>query len=87
MTNQEKQITDEFMKDFEDLLRRYNAMFSVTEETHDPDFCEWNVPIAEITFNEVFDDERYLIKPYINFRLPDFINPNTQNTDGLSTQF
>jgi hypothetical protein len=64
MTNQQQQITDAFMRDFEELLRRYNASF---------DMCEGN---PEIDFDRIYDENHDVVRPYINFKLPNYINPN-----------
>jgi hypothetical protein len=63
MTDQQ-QITDAFMRDFEELLRRYNASFDV---------CYGN---PEIDFDGIYDDNHNQVRPYINFQLPNYINPN-----------
>ena len=70
MTDQQ-QITDAFMRDFEELLRRYNATFDVTQE--------WNghssSPSAEIDFDGIYDENHNEVRPYINFQLPNYIRP------------
>lgn len=58
-----QQITNEFMRDFEKLLRRYDATFEV---------CDG---IAEIDFNGIYDMYNNEIRPYINLPLPNYINP------------
>jgi len=68
MTDQQ-QITDAFMRDFEDLLRRYNASFEVTEISTG---ILNTFPSAEITFDGIYDEND---RPYINFRLPNYIRP------------
>ena len=71
MTNEEQQITDAFMRDFEDLLRRYNAQFDLIPGD---DYVD---ATAEIDFNSIYDYEKdKLVRPYINFQLPNHINPN-----------
>jgi hypothetical protein len=75
MTDQQ-QITDAFMRDFEELLRRYNADFTVTEESRGPYCYE---AVAEICFNGVYDSEGNTVRPYIDFTLPNYINPNQTN--------
>ena len=66
-------MTDAFMRDFEELLRRYNAEFTVTEESRGPYIYQ---AIAEIDFNGVYDSEGNTVRPYINFQMPNYINPN-----------
>lgn len=66
MTDQQKQITDAFMKDFEDLLRKYNASF---------EHCDEEENYVEINFNLISDEEGNTLRPPINFQLPDYINP------------
>jgi hypothetical protein len=67
MTDQQ-QITDAFMRDFEELLRRHNAEFDLYY-----DMC--NEAHAEIDFNDVYDENGNEVRPYINFRLPNYIRP------------
>lgn len=69
MTDQQKQITDAFMKDFEDLLRKYNASFDFNK-------YDYYGGSPEIDFNVIYDEEGNTLRPYINFRLPNCINPN-----------
>jgi hypothetical protein len=69
MTNEQQQITDAFMSEFEDLLRRYHATFEVTEISTG---ILNTIPSAEITFDGIYDENG---RPYINFRLPNYINP------------
>jgi hypothetical protein len=63
MTDQQ-QITDAFMRDFEELLRRYNASFDVYDGN------------PEIDFDGIYDENGNQVRPYINFQLPNYINPN-----------
>jgi hypothetical protein len=70
MTDQQ-QITDAFMRDFEDLLRRYNATFEVTEISTG---ILNTIPSAEIDFDVIYDENHNEVRPYINFRLPNYIN-------------
>ena len=63
MTDQQ-QITDAFMSDFKELLHRYNATFDVYEGT------------PEIDFNGIYENGN-MLRPYINFQLPNYINPNS----------
>jgi hypothetical protein len=72
MTDQQ-QITDAFMRDFEELLRRYNADFTVTEESRGPYFYQ---PVAEIYFNGVYGSGGNVVRPDIDFTMPTYINPN-----------
>jgi hypothetical protein len=73
MTDQQ-QITDAFMRDFEDLLRRYNATFEVTEISTG---ILNTIPSAEIDFDGIYDENHNEVRPYINFRLPNYINPDS----------
>jgi hypothetical protein len=72
MMTDQQQITDAFMRDFEDLLRRYNANFDVTEDWNGYSYS----PSAEIEFNGIYDENHNLVRPYINFQMPNYINPN-----------
>ncbi len=74
MMTEQQQITDAFMRDFEDLLRRYNASFDVTEISRG----FYSIPVAEIDFNVIYDDNHNQVRPYINFQLTNYINPNHQ---------
>jgi hypothetical protein len=70
MTDEERQIKDAFMRDFEDLLRRYNASFNLTQSSIGGD------AIADIDFNAIYDEGHNLVRPYINLVLPNYLNPN-----------
>ena len=70
MTDQQQQITDAFMRDFEDLLRRYNADFDLFQGD------DYVNATAEIDFNGIYDENGNQVRPYINFQLPNHINPN-----------
>ncbi len=70
MTDQQ-QITDVFMRDFEDLLRRYNAEFDLVQSD-----SGYNDATADIDFNPIYDENGNQVRPYINFELPNYINPN-----------
>ena len=70
MTDQQ-QITDAFMRDFEDLLRRYNAEFDLVQSD-----SGYNDATADIDFNGIYDENGNQVRPYINFQLPNHINPN-----------
>ena len=67
-----KQITDAFMQDFTELLKKYNATFEVYI---DNDGFDNFTPIADVDFNAVYDDEGNTVRPYINFHMPDWIKP------------
>ena len=71
MTDKEQQITDAFMRDFEELLRRYNAEFDLVQGDY-----HHSSATAEIDFNGIYDENHNEIRPYINFELPNHINPN-----------
>jgi len=68
MTDQQ-QITDAFMRDFKDLLRRYDADFDLLQGD------DYNAT-AEIGFNGIYDENGNQVRPYIDFQLPNHINPN-----------
>jgi hypothetical protein len=68
MTDQQ-QITDAFMSDFKELLRRYNAVFDLCSED-----CDTH---ADIDFNLIYDENHNMVRPYINFQLPNYINPDS----------
>jgi hypothetical protein len=72
MTDEQQQITDAFMRDFKDLLRRYDADFDLLQGD------DYNATAtAEIGFKSIYDYEKdKLVRPYINFQLPNHINPN-----------
>jgi len=56
------------MRDFEELLLRYNASF---------DFYSYDCDThAEIDFDGIYDENGNQVRPYINFQLPNYINPN-----------
>lgn len=67
MTEEEQQICEAFMREFKELLRRYNAEFSVTEESQGYYFSK---AVAEIDFNGVYNADGNMLRPYINFTLP-----------------
>ena len=67
-----KQITDAFMQDFMELLKKYNAGFEVYSYN---DGFDNSTPVADIDFNAVYDDEGNTIRPYINFKMPNWIKP------------
>lgn len=67
-----KQITDAFMQDFMELLKKYNAGFEVYSYN---DGFDNSAPVADIDFNVVYDDEGNTIRPYINFKMPNWIKP------------
>jgi hypothetical protein len=68
MTNEQQEIIDAFMSDFTELLRRHNASFDV--------FDSGCYTRAEIDFDGIYDENGNQVKPYINFQLPNYINPN-----------
>lgn len=65
-----QQITDAFMRDFEELLRRYNATFDVVQGD------DYNDAVVEVDFIGIYDENHNQVRPYINFQLPNYINPN-----------
>jgi hypothetical protein len=69
---EEQQITDAFMRDFEDLLRRYNASFEVTETSRG----YYSFSVAEIDFYSICDENYNTVRHYFNFQMPNYINPN-----------
>jgi hypothetical protein len=71
MMTDQQQITDAFMRDFEDLLRRYNAQFDLVQSHFGPSDAT-----ADIDFNAIYDENGNQVRPYINFELPNYINPN-----------
>ncbi len=71
MMTEQQQITDAFMRDFEDLLRRYNAEFDLVQSD-----SGYNDATADIDFNPIYDENHNQVRPYINFQLPNYINPN-----------
>jgi hypothetical protein len=68
MTDEQQEIIDAFMSDFTELLRRHNASFDV--------FDNGCYTRAEIDFDGIYDENGNQVKPYINFQLPNYINPN-----------
>ena len=71
ITDEEQQITDAFMRDFEELLRRYDADFDLIQGD------DYVHATAEIGFKSIYDYEKdKLVRPYIDFQLPNHINPN-----------
>lgn len=69
MVDQQKQITDAFLSDFKELLRRYNATFDMC-----CDMC--SEAHVEIDFDAMYNENGNLVRPYINFQLPHYINPD-----------
>ena len=63
-----EKIKDAFMKDFKELLRRYNANF----ELEIGDYDAW----ASIEFNSIYDENHNLVRPYFNSFLPNYIHPD-----------
>jgi hypothetical protein len=70
MTPQETK--EAFMTEFQEMLRRYNAVFEVYS---DNDGFDNSTSVADIDFNAVYDDEGNTIRPYINFKMPNWIKP------------
>ena len=70
MTDEQQQITDAFMRDFKDLLRRYDADFDLLQGD------DYIHATAEIDFKSIYDENHNQVRPYINFQLPNHINPN-----------
>jgi len=71
MTDEQQEIIDAFMSDFTELLRRHNASFDVCDSG-----CYTRASV-EIDFRAIYDYEKdKLVRPYINFQLPNYINPN-----------
>jgi hypothetical protein len=65
---EEQQITDAFMRDFEELLRRYNAYFEMEIGDYDAR--------AMIDFRTTYDENHNIVRHYFNFQMPNYINPN-----------
>lgn len=63
MTNTE-QLHQDFLRDFTELLKKYNASFEMTE--FDPHVC----------FKHVFDGDCNVLREESYFQLPNYINPN-----------
>lgn len=62
MTDTE-QLHQDFLRDFSELLQRYNADFGVYED------------VPEINFNGIYQDGE-TIRPFSEITLPRYINPN-----------
>ena len=60
-TEEQNQITEAFMKDFLDLLRKYDACFDSYYRT-------------DIDFHVVYDEEGNMLRPHINLELPCYID-------------
>ena len=68
MTNQE--IQEAFMSEFQEMIRRYNAVFEIVDIG--VEYHSWNV--AEIYFNGIYDDNGNVIREPSEFRMPSFIS-------------
>ena len=58
-----KQLHQDFLRDFSELLQRYDAEFDVYED------------IPEVFFRGIYQDGE-TIRPYSYIKLPSYINPN-----------
>jgi hypothetical protein len=70
MTQQE--TIDAFMSDFRDLLRRYNAEFSM----YDRGSGYMADRIPQIDFNGIYTEDGETVRSYFDFDLPQFISPD-----------
>jgi hypothetical protein len=68
MTDEQQEIIDAFMSDFTELLRHYNATIDAYNDSHGV--------MVDIDFSPIYDENKNLVRPYINFQLPNYINPN-----------
>lgn len=68
MTNE--QLHQDFLKDFKELLEKYEASFKMVS-----DIIDGSVP--SIVFPAKYDDETdKLVRDYSTFDLPTYLNPN-----------
>ena len=76
MTAEEQnQITEAFMKDFQDLLRKYDACFDVYYESYGSDYDSYGSDfMADIGFHAIYDEKGNELRPYINLQLPSHID-------------
>ena len=70
MTDEQQEIIDAFMSDFTELLRRHNAIFDVCEGD------DYTPASVEIEVRAIYDENCDQVKPWTNFQLPNYINPN-----------
>ena len=69
-----EQLHQDFLKDFTELLEKYNARFEV-EYMEDDGYFSRKVPC--IGFNSQYDYvSDNLVRNYSTIELPDYINPN-----------
>lgn len=59
-----EQLHQDFLRDFTELLKKYNASFEMTE--YDPYVC----------FVSVLDGDNNVVREESEIQLPDYINPN-----------
>lgn len=67
------QLHKEFLKDFTELLEKYNAVFDV-EERGDG-YNSHRVPCIDFPSNYDYVSDK-LVRDYSSLQLPDYINPN-----------
>jgi len=63
MTNTE-QLHQDFLRDFTELLQRYNAEFDMCDDT------------PEVFFHYISDENADIIREHSTLNLPNYINPN-----------
>lgn len=63
MTDTE-QLHQDFLNDFTELLKRYNAEFEMIEGS------------PEVYFHYICNEDADVIREHSDFTLPDYINPN-----------
>jgi hypothetical protein len=69
MTPQETR--EAFMTEFQEMLRRYNAVFEVYSDNDGFDNC---TPFADINFNGIYDEDGNTIREPSEFQMPSYIS-------------
>lgn len=71
MENQDSSLGEAFLRDFKQLLAKYNATFDIQM------YGEYDMheAVAEIDFNSEWDEKGNQTRKYLNFALPSYIKP------------
>jgi hypothetical protein len=72
MTDTE-QLHQDFLKDFTELLEKYNAIFEMGDTGED--YYSHRVACIEFSSNYDYVSDK-LVRDYSTLQLPDYINPN-----------
>jgi predicted protein tyrosine phosphatase len=68
-----EQLHQDFLRDFTELLKKYNAVFEVEETSNG--YNSHRVPCIDFPSNYDYTSDK-LVRDYSNLQLPDYINPN-----------